>query len=155
MDKKKSFVMHPRLTQRGIRAILKKKQRERINLGTLKTKRIYEPAEESDGKRILVDRLWPRGMKKDRARLDAWPKEITPSADLRKLYHTGGIPFEGFEAAYLEELEASDEAKAFVETLREDLKAGDVTLVYATKNVEQNHVQVLVRWLEHHLKENE
>ena len=78
-------------------------------MGILKTKRIYDPAEESDGRRILVDRLWPRGMKKERARLDAWAKEITPSPELRKLYHTGGIPFEGFAADYLDELEASDE----------------------------------------------
>ena len=122
-------------------------------MGTLKTKRIYEPAEETDGKRILVDRLWPRGMKKDRANLAAWAKEITPSAELRKLYHTGGMPFEGFAAAYLEELEASDEAKAFVPKLRDALADGDVTLVYATKNAAENHVQVLVRWLTHHLKE--
>ena len=116
-------------------------------------KRIYEPVEETDGKRILVDRLWPRGIKKDRAKLAAWPKEITPSAELRKLYHTGGIPFEGFAAAYLDELEASDAAKAFACKLREELQESDVTLVYATKNLEQNHVQVLVRWLKHHLKE--
>ena len=122
-------------------------------MGTLKTKRIYEPAEASDGRRILVDRLWPRGVKKERAELAAWAKEITPSADLRKLYHTGGIPFEGFAAPYLEELEASDEAKAFIPKLRDALEDGDVTLVYATKNAEQNHVQVLVRWLKHHLKE--
>ena len=118
----------------------------------MKTKRIYEAAEESDGRRILVDRLWPRGMKKERAELAAWAKEITPSAELRKLYHTGGIPFEGFAADYLDELEASDEAKAFARKLRTYLAEGDVTLVYATKNTEQNHVQVLVRWLEHHLK---
>ncbi|WP_294157350.1 DUF488 domain-containing protein [uncultured Selenomonas sp.] len=122
-------------------------------MGTLKTKRIYEPAEEEDGKRILVDRLWPRGMKKDRANLAVWAKEVTPSAELRKLYHTGGLPFEGFAAAYLEELEANDDAKAFVQKLHEELKENDVTLVYATKNIEQNHVQVLVRWLKHHLKE--
>ena len=121
-------------------------------MGTLKTKRIYEAAEESDGRRILVDRLWPRGMKKERAELAAWAKEITPSAELRKLYHTGGIPFEGFAADYLDELEASDEAKAFARKLRTYLAEGDVPLVYATKNTEQNHVQVLVRWLEHHLK---
>ena len=121
-------------------------------MGILKTKRIYDPAEESDGRRILLDRLWPHGMKKERARLDAWAKEITPSPELRKLYHTGGIPFEGFAADYLDELEASDEAKAFVEKLRDNLAEGDVTLVYATKNTEQNHVQVLVRWLKHHLE---
>lgn len=120
-------------------------------MGILKTKRIYEPAEDTDGKRILVDRLWPRGMKKERAALAAWAKEITPSAELRKLYHTGGLPFEGFATAYLEELEASDEAKAFIPKLHDMLAEGDVTLVYATKNAEQNHVQVLVRWLKHHL----
>ena len=120
-------------------------------MGILKTKRIYEPAEDTDGKRILVDRLWPRGMKKERAAPAAWAKEITPSAELRKLYHTGGLPFEGFATAYLEELEASDEAKAFIQKLRDALADGDVTLVYATKNAEQNHVQVLVRWLKHHL----
>ena len=121
-------------------------------MGTLKTKRIYEAAEESDGRRILVDRLWPRGMKKERAKLDVWAKEITPSPELRKLYHTGGIPFEGFAADYLDELEASDEAKAFARKLRTYLAEGDVTLVYSTKNTEQNHVQVLMRWLKHHLK---
>ena len=121
-------------------------------MGTLKMKRIYEEAEPSDGRRILVDRLWPRGMKKERAKLDVWAKEITPSPELRNFYLTGGIPFEGFAADYLDELEASDEAKAFVEKLRDNLAEGDVTLVYATKNTEQNHVQVLVRWLEHHLE---
>ncbi len=121
-------------------------------MGTLKMKRIYDEVEPSDGRRILVDRLWPRGMKKERAKLDVWAKEITPSPELRKLYHTGGIPFEGFAADYLDELEASDEAKAFVEKLRGNLAEGDVTLVYATKNTEQNHVQVLMRWLKHHLK---
>ena len=119
----------------------------------LRMKRIYEDIAPDDGQRVLVDRLWPRGVKKERAELAAWAKEITPSADLRKLYHTGGIPFEGFAAAYLEELEASDEAKAFIQKLRDALEDGDVTLVYATKNAEQNHVQVLVRWLKHHLKE--
>ena len=119
----------------------------------LRMKRIYDDIAPDDGQRVLVDRLWPRGVKKERAELAAWAKEITPSADLRKLYHTGGIPFEGFAAAYLEELEASDEAKAFIQKLRDALEDGDVTLVYATKNAEQNHVQVLVRWLKHHLKE--
>ncbi|MCI6100030.1 MAG: DUF488 family protein [Selenomonas sp.] len=121
-------------------------------MGTLKMKRIYEEAEPEDGRRILVDRLWPRGMKKERAKLDGWAKEITPSPELRKLYHTGGIPFEGFAADYLDELEASDEAKDFAKKLGDALADGDVTLVYATKNTEQNHVQVLMRWLKHHLK---
>ena len=121
-------------------------------MGTLKMKRIYEEVEPSDGRRILVDRLWPRGMKKERAELDVWAKEIAPSPERRRLSRTRGMPVEGFAADYLDELEASDEAKAFVEKLRGNLAEGDVTLVYATKNTEQNHVQVLMRWLNHHLK---
>lgn len=122
-------------------------------MGELKTKRVYETAAEEDGRRILVDRLWPRGMKKERARLDEWAKVITPSPELRKLYHAGEMPFEGFEAAYLDELEANDEAKAFAQKLQGYLAEGDVTLVYATKDTEQNHVQVLERWLRHQMTE--
>lgn len=95
----------------------------------LRMKRIYEGIALDDGQRILVDRLWPRGVKKDQAALAAWPKEITPSAELRKLYHAGELPFEGFAATYLEE--------------------DNVTLLYAAKNTEQNHVHVLRRWLLH------
>lgn len=116
-------------------------------MGLLKTKRVYEAAAPEDGRRILVDRLWPRGMKKERAQLAEWAKEVTPSAELRKLYHAGEMPFAGFEAAYLEELEANAAAHDFVQRLRDYLAEGDVTLVYATKNLAQNHVQVLERWL--------
>lgn len=63
-------------------------------------KRIYEPRDEQDGYRVLVDRLWPRGIKKETARLDEWAKEITPSTEIRKLYHQGEMPFEGFSQAY-------------------------------------------------------
>ena len=77
----------------------------------LRMKRIYEDIAPDDGQRVLVDRLWPRGVKKDQAALAAWPKEITPSAELRKLYHAGELPFEGFAATYLDELEASAPAQ--------------------------------------------
>ncbi len=121
-------------------------------MGQLQTKRVYDPAEAGDGRRVLVDRLWPRGIKKERAQLDWWAKELTPSAELRKLYHAGEMPFEGFAAAYLDELEASDAAKAAAAKIRDYLTEGDVTLVYATKNTAQNHVQVLERWLRHHMR---
>ena len=121
-------------------------------MGQLQTKRVYDPAEAGDGRRVLVDRLWPRGIKKERAQLDWWAKELTPSAELRKLYHAGEMPFEGFAAAYLDELEASDAAKAAAAKIRDYLTEGDVTLVYATKNTAQNHVQVLGRWLRHHMR---
>ena len=123
-----------------------------LHMGQLKTKRVYDPVEAEDGRRVLVDRLWPRGIKKERAQIDGWAKELTPSAELRKLYHAGEMPFEGFAAAYLDELEASAEAKAAAIKIRDDLADGDVTLVYATKNTEQNHVQVLERWLRHDIQ---
>ena len=115
----------------------------------IQCKRVYDPAEQSDGYRILVDRLWPRGVKKDRAALAAWPKEVTPSPELRKIYHAGEIPFEGFAAVYLDELEASAPAHAFAAQCRRWLEEDNVTLLYATKNTEQNHVHVLRRWLLH------
>ena len=76
-------------------------------------KRVYEAAEPSDGVRVLVDRLWPRGIRKADLPYDAWPKEITPSPELRKLYHRGEMPFAGFREGYAEELEASEGAAAF------------------------------------------
>lgn len=115
----------------------------------LRMKRIYEGIALDDGQRILVDRLWPRGVKKDQAALAAWPKEITPSAELRKLYHAGKLPFEGFAATYLDELEASAPARAFAQECRSWLEEDNVTLLYVAKNTEQNHVHVLRRWLLH------
>ena len=76
-------------------------------------KRIYEPPEESDGYRILVNRLWPRGIKKEAAHLDEWAKVITPSTEIRRLYHQGEMPFDGFAEAYQEELAAGEGAAAF------------------------------------------
>lgn len=115
----------------------------------LRMKRIYDDIAPDDGQRVLVDRLWPRGVKKDQAALAAWPKEITPSAELRKLYHAGELPFEGFAATYLDELEASAPAHAFAQECQHWLEEDNVTLLYAAKNTEQNHVHVLRRWLLH------
>ena len=77
-------------------------------------KRIYELPEITDGKRILVDRLWPRGIKKEVAKLDEWAKDITPSTELRQLFHRGEMPFEGFSQGYIEELEKRNAATDFV-----------------------------------------
>ncbi len=115
----------------------------------LRMKRIYEASEAEDGRRVLVDRLWPRGVKKAQTALTAWAKEVTPSAELRKLYHSGEMPFEGFAAAYLDELEANESAHDFARQCREWLEEGNVTLLYAARNTEQNHVHVLRRWLLH------
>lgn len=114
-------------------------------------KRIYEPWEPVDGYRILVDRLWPRGIRKEAAHLDEWAKEITPSTEIRRLYHQGGMPFEDFAQAYTWELEKNEGAVAFVSKCREQLAAQNVTLVYAAKNEQENHVLVLRDWLKRRL----
>ena len=113
----------------------------------LRLKRVYEPYELADGYRILVDRLWPRGIKKEVAHLDEWAKEITPSTEIRRLYHQGEMPFEGFSQAYLEELESNEAAEDFVHNCSEQLKVQNVTLVYAAKNEQENHALVCREWL--------
>ncbi len=113
----------------------------------IKMKRIYDAPEATDGRRILVDRLWPRGMKKERAALSEWAKEVTPSPELRKLYHSGEMDFDLFANAYRKELEKSPDAAAFAEKCRSWLQESPVTLVYANKNAVENHVLVLRHWL--------
>ena len=110
-------------------------------------KRIYEPPATGDGYRILVDKLWPRGIKKEAAHLDEWAKVITPSTEIRRLYHQGEMPFDGFAEAYQEELAAGEGAAVFAAHCRELLAAQNVTLVYAAKNEQENHVLVLREWL--------
>ena len=90
-------------------------------------KRVYEAAEPGDGVRVLVDRLWPRGIRKADLPYDVWAKEVTPSSELRTLYHRGEMPFAGFREGYAEELEASEGAAAFAERCREWLKTQNVT----------------------------
>ena len=113
----------------------------------IRLKRVYEVPSPDDGVRVLVDRLWPRGIRKADLPYDAWPKEITPSPELRKLYHRGEMPFAGFREGYAEELEASEGAAAFAERCRKWRETQDVTLLYAAKNQQENHAQVLAAWL--------
>ena len=107
-------------------------------------KRVYEAAENSDGYRVLVDRLWPRGRKKTALAYDAWCKTLAPSPQLRKAFHGEAIDFATFRESYLQELEAQKEEG---EKLAARGKKGAVTLLYAAKNSEQNHAQVLAEWL--------
>ena len=113
----------------------------------IRLKRVYEVPSPDDGVRVLVDRLWPRGIRKADLPYDAWPKEITPSPELRKLYHRGEMPFAGFREGYAEELEASEGAAAFAERCRKWLETQDVTLLYAAKNQQEIHAQGLAAWL--------
>ncbi|MEU3830035.1 DUF488 family protein [Streptomyces sp. SID161] len=113
---------------------------------SVRVRRIYEPPEPDDGLRVLVDRLWPRGLAKDAARIDAWPKELTPSAELRTWYHAGEGSFEEFRRRYEAELDAPQAAE-LLDGLRESARAGRVTLLTASKKPDQNHATVLAELL--------
>jgi uncharacterized protein YeaO (DUF488 family) len=104
-------------------------------------KRIYEPAASQDGYRILVDRLWPRGIKKEDAVIDTWLKEVAPSTELRKWFHGGEGSFAGFKKKYLVELKDNPALQELKALVKENKK---VTLLYGAKDEEQNHALVLV-----------
>lgn len=106
-------------------------------------KRIYEPPADDDGFRALVDRLWPRGISKEKARVDLWAKDVTPSTVLRKWYHDGG-DFEEFRRRYRAELE---EASGAVDALLEACGERPLTLLFAAKSTTTNHAQVLADYL--------
>ena len=114
----------------------------------LRCRRIYGTAGDDDGFRVLVDRLWPRGMKKDSAQIDHWAKEVAPSTELRKWFGHAPEKYAEFSAMYVAELERNPEAEAFRTEIRERLKAGNVTLLYAAKDETCNHAAVLKSWLE-------
>lgn len=114
----------------------------------LKMKRIYDSPAEADGFRILVDRLWPRGVKKEAAQLDAWLKDSAPSPDLRKWFDHDPEKFAAFKERYEEELLTNPQTAAAVSEILKQLETTDVTLVYAARDPEINHVVVLRDFLE-------
>ncbi|MFB7501502.1 DUF488 domain-containing protein [Streptomyces sp. NPDC056161] len=109
---------------------------------SVRVRRIYEPPEPDDGLRVLVDRLWPRGMAKDAAEVDEWPKTLTPSTELRQWYHAGEGGYEEFRRRYEAEL-AEPGAAELLDGLRTAAHKGPVTLLTASKNPEQSHAAVL------------
>lgn len=104
-------------------------------------KRIYEEPEESDGYRVLVDRLWPRGVSKEKARLDDWAKKLTPTHELRKWFDHDPEKWEEFKAAYRQEL-LNKEAQIgnFFKKIEDKMT---VTLLYAAKDTDHTHAKVL------------
>jgi len=116
---------------------------------SLKIKRIYEEPAPDDGTRILVDRLWPRGVKKERAALDGWWKVVAPSPELRKWFAHDPEKFEEFRVLYTAELDENPEAAKYREKINSMLKGGNVTLLYGAKDPEHNHAIVLAEWLMH------
>ncbi|MFC8146201.1 DUF488 domain-containing protein [Streptomyces paradoxus] len=113
----------------------------------VRVRRVYDPAEPEDGVRVLVDRLWPRGLAKDAARVEEWPKAITPSTELRRWYHAGEGSYEEFAERYEAEL-AADEAAEALDGVRQLLRKGDVTLLTASKTPQESHATVLARLLQ-------
>ncbi|MGQ4877672.1 DUF488 domain-containing protein [Billgrantia sp. LNSP4103-1] len=108
-------------------------------------KRAYASPETKDGYRVLVDRLWPRGIAKEDARIDSWPKEIAPSEELRKAFHDGELGWGDFRRRYLAELKAH---RATLRELAERARRGSVTLVFSSKNERRNNAVVLKQYLE-------
>lgn len=108
------------------------------------TKRIYEAAADSDGYRILVDRLWPRGISKNEAHLDDWIKEVAPTDRLRKWFDHDPEKFDGFEKKYREELKGKVE---IIEKIRRKAADKTVTLLYGAKDTEHNQAIVLQKVL--------
>jgi uncharacterized protein YeaO (DUF488 family) len=112
---------------------------------TIRVKRIYERPEKEDGMRILVDRLWPRGLTKQRAALDLWLKEIAPSTELRKWFGHDPQKAKEFARRYTGELRAHREQ---LDLIRQKARDGTVTLVFATRDLEHNNALFLKRYLE-------
>lgn len=108
----------------------------------VRVRRVYDPPEPEDGTRVLVDRLWPRGLSKADAAFDEWPKALTPSTELRRWYHGPEGNFAEFERRYGAEL-AEPEAAAALERLRGLAGRGTVTLLTAAKEPEHSHTAVL------------
>ena len=103
-------------------------------------KRVYEPASGEDGRRILVDRLWPRGLSKEQAHVDLWLKEIAPSAGLRKWFAHDPAKWDEFRRRYRAEIDANGEA---LRALKEAIGKGPATLVYGARDEEHNDAVVL------------
>jgi uncharacterized protein YeaO (DUF488 family) len=110
--------------------------------GELRVERIYDEPTSADGKRILVDRLWPRGVSKEKAKLDDWCKEVAPSDELRRWYGHDPERFEEFSARYRKELAEGERAEALARIAAE-ARAGVVTLLTATKEPEISQAAVL------------
>ena len=112
---------------------------------TLLTKRIYDGPSRSDGRRILIDRLWPRGMSKADAHVDFWAKSVAPSHELRRWYQHDPEKWDEFRRRYFAELDANP---AGVAELREQLGRGTVTLLFGSKEERLNNATALVEYLE-------
>jgi uncharacterized protein YeaO (DUF488 family) len=116
----------------------------------LRTKRVYDPPSQDDGKRILIDRLWPRGLKKEAAQVDEWLRELAPSSELRKWYGHDPAKWTEFRKRYKKELEARSDLLA---RIKDEARKGTVTLVFAAKDSEHCNAGALKEILDKRKKE--
>jgi uncharacterized protein YeaO (DUF488 family) len=113
----------------------------------LRIKRVYQPPDPEDGVRVLVDRLWPRGLSREKAQIDLWLKEIAPSDSLRQRFHGNPAGWEDFKTAYYAELQQPPVQSA-VGDLVERLRREPVTLLFAARDETRNNAVALKEWLE-------
>ncbi|MFI5162477.1 MAG: DUF488 domain-containing protein [Sphingobacteriales bacterium] len=117
-------------------------------MSNIKIKRVYEPFEKADGYRILVDRLWPRGMKKEVAHVYLWFKDIAPSTELRQWFHAEPGRWPQFRLKYLDELKKSNAIDELISYIKEHQT---VTLLYSVKDEEHNHANIILEFIKPHL----
>ncbi len=120
-------------------------------MANIRTKRVYDTTEVADGRRFLVDRVWPRGMTKKRLRADVWLKTVAPSTELRNWFKHDPSKWNGFKARYYKELDQNPEGIA---TLFNALKKGLVTLLYSAKDSDHNQAVALKEYLSERLPSN-
>lgn len=113
---------------------------------SVRVRRVYDTPAPDDGVRVLVDRLWPRGLAKAAAQVDEWPKALTPSTELRRWYHAEQGSFEEFRERYEAEL-AAPEAAELLDRIGKLAEKGTVTLLTASRNTGRSHAEVLARLL--------
>jgi len=111
----------------------------------LKIKRVYDPVSTDDGKRILVDRLWPRGIKKEKAHIDEWVKEIAPSNELRKWYSHDPAKWAEFKKRYQQEIAGERER---LKKIKAEARKQTVTLLFSSKELERNNAVALKEMLD-------
>ncbi len=115
-------------------------------MAQIRIKRVYEAAAPGDGCRVLVDKLWPRGVRKDALHYDIWARDLAPSAELRTWYHADPEGrWKEFRRRYTDELHASQAVREFVRNIGD---ADTVTLLYASKNAAENHALILQKYLQ-------
>jgi uncharacterized protein YeaO (DUF488 family) len=130
------------------RAIVAIRRRRANNISmSYHLKRVYDPPADDDGYRVLVDRLWPRGIRKEDAKLDAWPRHVAPSKKLRQWFDHDPDKWDEMQRRYFAELDDDDEAQATATDLRSRARGGTVTLLFAAKDEQHNNAVALKRYL--------